>query len=119
MTVLPVLQRELLAARRDGDRAAAAALRTTLAALANAEAVPADGVVGADDDAHVAGSRRGAGAAEAERRTVTEAEQQAIVRAELDDLRSAAAAYDSLDPQRAAVARSGADTLARVLAETT
>ena len=126
MTIAAALQRELLLARRGGERAVAAALRTALAGLANAEAVPqADppavpeaGAGLEDADEHVAGSRQGVGAAEAERRHVGAAEQEALVRGEIDDLRAAAAAYDALDPRRAADARAGAAVLERVLAET-
>ena len=63
-----LLRDELLRARRAGDRAIAATVRTTLAALANAEAVPADVVLEnavAEGSEHVAGARLGVGAGEA------------------------------------------------------
>lgn len=104
MTLTETLEAELLRARRSGDRAAAAALRTALTALLEAEAVaPAD--VEADT-------------VQAQRREVPEAERRGLVRAEADDLLAAAAAYDGIDTSRAADARQGADLLLRVLAET-
>lgn len=98
------LDRELLAARKAGDRSATSALRAALAALSNAEAV----VPGDLPD----------GTVEAERRLVEEAEQRGLLLAEVDDLHAAAAAYEEVDPARAANARAGAAVLERVLAET-
>ena len=98
------LDRELLTARKAGDKAATSALRTALAALSNAEAVAAEDLPD--------------GTVEAVRRLVEEAEQRGLVLAEVDDLHAAAAAYDEVDPGRAADARAGAAVLERVLAET-
>jgi hypothetical protein len=103
-TLTDALDRALLTARKAGDRPATAALRTALAALANATAVALEDVP--------------AGTVEADRRLLAEAEQRGLVLAEVDDLHAAAAAYDGVDPGRAADARAGAALLQRVLAET-
>jgi hypothetical protein len=113
-TLTDLLRRDLLAARRGGDRAAAATLRATLAALANAEAVPVDDAAPRGASEHVAGL--GAGPTEAERRLLPEAEQVTLVRAEIAELHEAAAAYERVDGSRAEDARAGAAVLERVLA---
>jgi hypothetical protein len=98
------LDRALLIARKAGDRPATAALRTALAAIANAEAVAPGDVP--------------AGTVETDRRFLAEAERRGLVLAEVADLHAAAAAYDELDPGRAGDARAGAALLEEVLAET-
>ena len=72
------------------DRGAVSVLRATLAAIDNAEAVdPAEDVrAGAVEQSAV-----GLGAAEAERRLLTERDIERIVRAECADLESAAHTY--------------------------
>ncbi|MDT0387943.1 GatB/YqeY domain-containing protein [Streptomyces dubilierae] len=74
---------------RSRDKAAVSALRSTLAALDNAEAVPLDG------DSPRAGaleaSPAGAGATEAARRELDEREVLNVVRAEADERLEAAA----------------------------
>lgn len=113
LTLTEALRRELLGARRGGDRAVAAALRATLTALANAEAVAV-----AHPGAGAPTSGLGAGSTEVPRREVTDAEQVALVHAETGELLEAARTYDEIDPDRAAAAREGARVLERVLAET-
>jgi uncharacterized protein YqeY len=101
------------------DKRAVATLRPTLAAIDNAEAVDAtqvpsadvdhpasEGAVPAGEDAPPAGDRyaagegaiagaaRGVGAAEVERRVLTAAETEAIVRREVAERQSAAHAYE-------------------------
>jgi hypothetical protein len=74
---------------------AVAALRSALAAIDNAEAVegaPAPGP-GAGD-APIAGAVVGLGAAEVERRGLTGAQMDAIVRAEVAEREAAARAYE-------------------------
>ena len=83
------------------DTVAAAALRSALAAIANAEAVPVPTVpVGSHPlpagSEHVAGAAAGLGATEAARRHLTEADMAAIVRAEISDRCYAADQYDRL-----------------------
>lgn len=88
----------LTAALKARDRVAVAALRSALAAIENAEAVPADGVaVGGDAGSeHVAGAVAGLGAAEAERRRLTGAELRAIVEKEVRDRSASAEEYARL-----------------------
>jgi len=81
---------------RSRDRTAVAALRSTLAALANAEAV---GVGGRDDPSatgseHVAAAAAGVGAAEVSRRVLAEAEVVSLVRAEVEERLESAGVYD-------------------------
>ncbi len=89
---------EALSAR---DTVAAAALRSALAAIANAEAVPVPTApVGSHPrpagSEHVAGAAAGLRAAEAARRHLTEADIAAIVQAEISDRCYAADQYDRL-----------------------
>lgn len=96
----------MLDARRARDAETTSTLRTALAALENAEAVPADARAGALEDAPV-----GAGAAEAERRLLSEAEERAVLDAEIASLLEAGQAYACSVPERAAAARRAARTL--------
>ena len=73
-------------------RGQVSALRSTLAALDNATAVPSSGSLGSGSE-HVAGGAVGVGAAEAPRRELTEADALAVVRAEIAERRTAADAY--------------------------
>ena len=109
------LRHELLQARRAGDRALSSALRTTLASLANAEAVPGAEDDGAATSAHVAGGRAGVGAADVPRRALTDEDRLAVIAAEIASLEEAVGVYAELDPARAADARRGAALLADVL----
>jgi hypothetical protein len=83
------LRDELAAAMRRRDAAVVAVLRTTLAALANAEAAPApepDPQASPADSIHVAGATRGLGATEVQRRTLTDEDRRAIVAREAAEL---------------------------------
>jgi uncharacterized protein YqeY len=92
-------QRALRAAMKARDTVAVAALRSVLAAIANAEAVPAaaplsDGSSPAvTGDQYVAGSTAGLAATEAGRRELTGEEVAEIVRAEAAERRAAARQY--------------------------
>jgi len=86
------LRAALRTALRDRDAVAAAALRSTLAALGNATAVPETAAPAAGDE-HFAGSAVGLGAAEVPRRTLTEDQAAAIVRAEIAERTAAADQY--------------------------
>src|SRR5215211_3191557 len=97
------MRRGLVDAMKARDQQAVAALRATLAAIDNAEAVDAE-VVDADlaldsGDGHpaVAGSVAGIGAAEVDRRILTPEETAAIVRGEVTE-REAAAEPPPTDP---------------------
>lgn len=86
------LRRALPPALKARDRAAAAALRSALAAIDNAQAVevspaPRSGGV-------IAGALTGLGAGDAPRRELSEDDVAAIVRAEVADRRAAAADYE-------------------------
>jgi uncharacterized protein YqeY len=91
----------LRAAMRSRDQAATAALRSALAAIANAEAIDPDArpastrggpPVGTSE--HLAGAAAGLGAGEAPRKVITEADAAAIVRAEIADRQLAASQYE-------------------------
>jgi uncharacterized protein len=78
---------------RARDTVATSALRSALAAIDNASAVPAAPAAGAGGP-HFAGTVAGLGAGEAERRRLTEAEAEQIVRAEVTERQAAARDYD-------------------------
>jgi uncharacterized protein len=107
------LSRALPVAMKARDRLAVAALRSALAAIANAEAVgpsrapPQAGhpeppgsegglpaPPGPGGDPPFAGTVAGLGAAEVERRSLTGAHMEEIVRAEIADRETAAAEYE-------------------------
>jgi uncharacterized protein YqeY len=91
------LRNDLTAALKARDRIAVTALRSALAAIDNAEAVsadlPLDSVAGNE---YVAGSATGLGAAEAERRHLTEADLRSIVENEMRERSVAAQEYEKL-----------------------
>jgi uncharacterized protein YqeY len=90
------LRADLTAALKSRDRVAVAALRSALAAIENAEALPVHhgsngGPVVAE---HVAGAALGVGAAEAERRHLTDADLRSIVEREVRERSVAAQEYE-------------------------
>ena len=103
------LRSALLDARLARDTVATSTVRTVLAALENAEAVPVGSVhaAGAIED-----SVRGVGEADAPRRVLSDADERAILEAEIASLDEAVAAYDGVAPERAAAARAGIKVLA-------
>jgi uncharacterized protein YqeY len=94
------LRAALPAAMKTGDKAAVAALRSTLSAIDNAEAVQRPGTP--DRSLAIEQLPVGVGAAEMARRELTEAEVEKIVRAELAEREAAALAYDSAGRAEAA-----------------
>jgi uncharacterized protein len=110
------LRAALPAAMKARDRAATAALRSTLAAIDNAEAVtPPEGTLRGQAIEEVA---IGAGATEAVRRLLTEADVETIVRGELRERESAADDYERAGRlDRAELLRAEARALAAHLAE--
>jgi hypothetical protein len=85
----------LLASMKAKDPVATSALRSALAAIANAEAVAPGSVSPGAGDAHVAGSVAGLGATEATRRALSPQDVAAIVTAEAAERRTAAAQYEA------------------------
>jgi len=85
----------LRAAMKGRDMVAVAALRSALAAIANAEAVPLPDASSGPPagNEHVAGGVAGPGGAEVNRRAVSEEEAAGIAAAEAADRRAAARGY--------------------------
>lgn len=110
------LSAALVEAMKARDSVAITALRSALAAIDNAEAVdvaraPQPGVT-----PHLAGSVLGVRAADVPRRSRTEAEVQARVRAEVDERLTAAADYERMGrAEPAERLRAEADVLRRHL----
>jgi uncharacterized protein YqeY len=119
MTSSPVrlaLRQRLTRALRERDKPIAAAMRSAIAALENAEAVPASQGVAPVTSRHVAGGATGVGAAEAERLVLDEATESEILRTEVDSLLEAAREYESVGrADRAVEARTAANELSTVV----
>lgn len=94
-TVRARLRNALPAAMKARDMIAVAALRSTLGAIDNAEAVDAAQAPAVSiGDAEIANSMVGLGAGDVARRVLTENQIAGIVRAEIADRRTAAADYE-------------------------
>ncbi|WP_067827811.1 hypothetical protein [Nocardia inohanensis] len=107
------LRAALPVAMKARDRTATAAIRSALGAIDNAEAVDGSDVkAGAIEDSAV-----GPGTAERDRRILTEADIEAIVRAEITDRLTAATEYEGLNGgvDRAASLRAEAAALTSLL----
>src|SRR5919198_2611954 len=103
------LRDALRTAMKSRDRSAVAALRTTLAAIDNAEAVESSA---ADRASAIELSPVGAGVADVARRTLTEAQVEQIVRGEVAAREAAARDYDAAGaPERAESLRAEARLL--------
>ncbi|HSK37404.1 MAG TPA: hypothetical protein VLA80_11780 [Actinomycetota bacterium] len=133
------LRRALPAAMKARDRPAVNALRSALAAIDNAGAVdPAQAAPGTthpapaatdatdpepagtgDGDPKVAGSVAGLGAAEVERRSLSEAQMEELVRAEALDRERAAAGYERTGQLELAERLRGEATVLRAYLDTT
>ena len=90
------LQTGLRRAVKTRDTDAVAALRSALGAIDNAEAVPSPASATGLTAGPIAGARRGAGAGDAPRRSLSEDDIRAIVVAEIAELRASAAQYRRL-----------------------
>lgn len=98
------LRADLKAALKARDRVATAALRSALAAIDNAEAVPVDHSLASGTgnehvvtgNEHVAGSAAGLGATEVEGRDLTEADLRSIVENEVQERSVLAEEYERL-----------------------
>ena len=89
------LRKALPGAMKARDAVAVAALRSALAALDNAEAVdPARAPAPNSGRADLAGTVAGLRAAEVERRSLTDAETEEILRAEIAERQDAARGYE-------------------------
>ena len=105
------LQAAMTCALRRRDKVAASALRSGLSALANAEAVRPVPLAGTSGP-HIAGAAAGLGAAEAPRRTLSPAEAEQVIAAEISERQAAADGYDQAGhPERAGLLRQEADVL--------
>jgi len=81
---------------------AVAALRAVIAAIDNAEAVPAPEARQAATSSHIAGARAGLGAAEAARRGLSDSDQRAILREQITGYAAGADRYEALGQPDAA-----------------
>jgi hypothetical protein len=97
-----VLRRDLVSAMKAREPDAVAALRTAIAAIDNAEAVPAPEARQAATSSHIAGARAGLGAAEAARRNLSDSEQRAILRDQIAGYTAEADRYEALGQPAAA-----------------
>ncbi len=95
--VRPELKTRLTSAMRERDRAVASAIRSALAALDNAEAVPIASVAGPAEGAseHVATAHVGVGSSDAPRRELSDTEERDVLSDEVAELRSAAQELES------------------------
>jgi uncharacterized protein len=94
-TVQQRLRLALREALRARDMTAASALRSALAAIGNAQAVPpGPAPAPGTGSPHVAGGAAGVGAAEAERRSLSDGEAEDIVRTEITERQAAARDYE-------------------------
>jgi uncharacterized protein len=111
------LRRDLAAAIRTRDAVAVAALRTALAAIENAEAVPPEEAGAAHPGGSpVAGAVVGLGAGEVRRRELTDGDVERIVRAEVTERVTAAGEYERRGQEDwAGRLRAEADVLRRYL----
>ena len=96
------LRRDLASAMKTREPDAVSALRTAIAAIDNAEAVPAPDESTATTSGHIAGARAGLGAAEAARRNLSDGQQQAILRDQIAGYAADADHYEALGQQAAA-----------------
>ncbi|ADB53215.1 GatB/YqeY domain-containing protein [Conexibacter woesei] len=108
------LRAALPAALKARDAGAVAAIRSTLAAIDNAEAVDARAPV--VEHARIAGTAGELGAGEAARATLTERQQREVVEREVAERRAAADEYDRHGhDEQAARLRTEADLVASFL----
>ena len=97
-----ILRRGLTRAMKAREPDAVSALRTAIAAIDNAEAVPAPDESPATTSGHIASAHAGIGATEAARRNLSPSEQQAILRDQVSAYNAEADRYAALGQQDAA-----------------
>ena len=88
------LRRALGVALKARDAGAVSALRSAMSAIGNAEAVDPVSRPAGTGSTHFAGTMAGLGAGEAQRRQLTEADADAIVRQEAAEREAAASEYE-------------------------
>ena len=96
------MRRDLVSAMKARQPDAVAALRAAIAAIDNAEAVPAPEARQAATSSHIAGARAGLGAAEAARRDLSNSDQRAILRDKITGYTAEADRYEALGQSDAA-----------------
>jgi uncharacterized protein YqeY len=97
------LREDLSAAMKARDRVAITVLRTTLAAIDNAEAVDfSPGETPVTGSHHVAGASAGVGSTDVTRRVLSDADIDAVIREQADECQQAAAEYEKLGRVQAA-----------------
>jgi uncharacterized protein len=96
------LRHGLTTALKARDTDAMAALRTAIAAIDNAQAVPAAGLNPPAASAHVAGARRGVGSTEAARRQLSSSELRDLLRDQIAEHAREADRYADLGQADAA-----------------
>ena len=96
------LRRDLVGAMKARQPDAVAALRTAIAAIDNAEAVPAPETSPATTSSHFAGARSGVGAAEAARLDLSDTQQRSILRDQITGYTTEADRYEALGQPAAA-----------------
>jgi hypothetical protein len=101
-TLRDALRRDLTRAMKAREPDAVAALRTAIAAIDNAEAVPQVDENPVGTSGHIASARAGLGAAEAARLNLTASQQQGIVRDQVSGYTAEAEHYDALGQHAAA-----------------
>ena len=90
------LRHGLVTALKARDTDALAALRTTIAAIDNAEAVPVPDTSRPATSVHIAGSRSGPGSTEAARRQLSASELRDILAGQITEHTREADRYDAL-----------------------
>ena len=101
------LRDALLAARKDRDSTRVSALRSALSAIDNAE-TPDDARVDAPSSGTIAGGVVGLGAAEVERRELSDAQIRDLLHAEIDERLAAAKEIEASHTERADTLRAEA-----------
>ena len=110
------MRRDLVSAIKTRQPDAVAALRAAIAAIDNAEAVPAPEASRAATSGHIVGARAGLGAAEAARRDLSDSDQRAILRDKITGYTAEADRYEALgQPDAAARLRTQARLLSAYL----
>jgi uncharacterized protein YqeY len=96
------LRRDLVSAMKARAAETVSALRTAIAAIDNAEAVPPEGTRQATTSSHFAGARAGVGATEAARRELTGADIRAILGDQIASFDREADGYETVGQADAA-----------------